>query len=252
VSGTSLDLSQIRTDALSSAATFRTLIGVNISSFATAAEGDLAASALQPADIASGTITPKTGNLDFNSLGGGGDVVGPDSAVDNAVARYDTTTGKLIQQASGVTISDNNEVLIVSGSATARQLRVRESASQSVPSFEVQNNSSQVLIALESTTSNAQSRIRLRGSNADTLLFSTFGADSYIDCNTGTMFFRTGGTSRTNLTLHSSFSRGMTIGQPVQLASSTDANAANSTLYFSTTQNKLVYKDAAGVVNNLY
>lgn len=38
-----------------------------------------------------------------------GDVVGPASAVDNAIARFDLTTGKLIQN-SGVTIDDSNNV----------------------------------------------------------------------------------------------------------------------------------------------
>ncbi len=38
--------------------------------------------------------------------GGSGDVVGPASATDNAVARFDTTTGKLIQNSSGVLLSD--------------------------------------------------------------------------------------------------------------------------------------------------
>jgi len=40
---------------------------------------------------------------------GSGDVTGPSSATDNAIARFDTTTGKLIQN-SGVTISDANAV----------------------------------------------------------------------------------------------------------------------------------------------
>lgn len=31
-----------------------------------------------------------------------------------------------------------------------------------------------------------------------------------------------------------------------------DADAPNSTLYYSTTQSKLVWKDSGGVVNNLY
>lgn len=39
----------------------------------------------------------------------GGDVVGPASSTNNAVARYDTTTGKLLQN-SGVIISDTNNV----------------------------------------------------------------------------------------------------------------------------------------------
>jgi len=41
--------------------------------------------------------------------GGSGDVVGPSSSTDNAIPRYDSTTGKLIQ-GSGVTIDDNDIV----------------------------------------------------------------------------------------------------------------------------------------------
>ena len=40
---------------------------------------------------------------------GAGDVVGPSSATDNTVARYNSTTGKLIQ-GSGVTIDDSNNI----------------------------------------------------------------------------------------------------------------------------------------------
>lgn len=44
----------------------------------------------------------------------GGDVVGPGSSTDNAVARFDGTTGKLIQNSS-VTIDDNGSVVVPSG-----------------------------------------------------------------------------------------------------------------------------------------
>lgn len=55
-------------------------------------------------------ITVDTTTLTFTSVGGGsGDVVGPASATDNAIARFDTTTGKLIQN-SGVTINDTDQV----------------------------------------------------------------------------------------------------------------------------------------------
>jgi len=46
-----------------------------------------------------------TGTVLAVSGAGTGDVVGPASATDNAIARYDTTTGKLIQD-SGITIAD--------------------------------------------------------------------------------------------------------------------------------------------------
>ena len=48
-----------------------------------------------------------------NTPAGSGDVVGPASATDNAIARYDTTTGKLIQN-SGVTVDDNGAIAIPS------------------------------------------------------------------------------------------------------------------------------------------
>jgi hypothetical protein len=47
----------------------------------------------------------------------GGDVVGPASATDNAIARFDGTTGKIIQN-SAVTIDDTGNVGIGSSSAT--------------------------------------------------------------------------------------------------------------------------------------
>ena len=60
---------------------------------------------------------------DFVSLeAGSGDVVGPASATDNAVARFNSTTGKLIQN-SGVTIDDSDNIAAnnLSGTNTGDQ-----------------------------------------------------------------------------------------------------------------------------------
>ena len=54
--------------------------------------------------VYNGTVWQKVDNTDA-----GGDVVGPTSATDNAIARFDTTTGKLIQN-SVVTIGNSGEV----------------------------------------------------------------------------------------------------------------------------------------------
>lgn len=54
-------------------------------------------------DSGTGVITNSSPSL-------GGDVVGPASATDNAIARYDTTTGKLIQN-STVTLDDNGNII---------------------------------------------------------------------------------------------------------------------------------------------
>lgn len=62
------------------------------------AAGDAAANKFLKAD---GTFAVPTGGS-----GGLGDVVGPGSSTDNAIARYDSTTGKLLQN-SNVTVPDD-------------------------------------------------------------------------------------------------------------------------------------------------
>lgn len=51
------------------------------------------------------------GNAPAGGSGGIGDVVGPSSATDNAIARFDSTTGKLIQN-STVTLDDNGVLTV--------------------------------------------------------------------------------------------------------------------------------------------
>lgn len=59
----------------------------------------------------------QTSGLAWGTCGSGtGDVVGPASATDNAIVRFDSTTGKLVQN-SGVTIDDSNN-LTTTGSVT--------------------------------------------------------------------------------------------------------------------------------------
>lgn len=58
------------------------------------------------------TITGTWPNQTINASGAAaGDVVGPASSTDNAVARFDSTTGKIIQN-SGVVINDSGEVTV--------------------------------------------------------------------------------------------------------------------------------------------
>lgn len=55
------------------------------------------------------TVQEIANKFDAFAGGGSGDVVGPASATDNAIARFDTTTGKLLQN-SGVTIDDSGNI----------------------------------------------------------------------------------------------------------------------------------------------
>lgn len=58
--------------------------------------------------------------IEFAAVSGTGDVVGPASATDNAIARYNLTSGKLLQN-SAVTIDDSGNVN-TSGTVTASNL----------------------------------------------------------------------------------------------------------------------------------
>ena len=72
------------------------------------------------------TVTNAAGAITIAASGGGGsgDVVGPASSTDNAFARFDGTTGKLIQDSTGATLSDTGAAVFtgaldVLGNSTA-------------------------------------------------------------------------------------------------------------------------------------
>jgi hypothetical protein len=67
----------------------------------------------------------------LSATGLGGDVVGPASATDEAIARFDTTTGKLIQNSSA-TINDSGQLALNTGAAFGTALlTLRSDASAS-------------------------------------------------------------------------------------------------------------------------
>lgn len=61
------------------------------------------------ADSGAGEVLVKSGGTVVNSSGGFGDVDGPASATDNAIARFDGTGGKTLQN-SGATIDDTGKI----------------------------------------------------------------------------------------------------------------------------------------------
>jgi hypothetical protein len=120
-----------------------------------------------------GTNLSITGTT-LNATGGGGgsgDVVGPGSATDNAIARFDTTTGKLIQN-SAATVDDNG--LITAAVSTGNGLRV--TSSQGVGSgtdnlvyIEATNSSwdRPIVRIIDSNTGGASANIRIDSPNPD-------------------------------------------------------------------------------------
>ena len=84
----------------------------------------------------------------------GGDVVGPSSATDNAVARYDTTTGKLIQN-SLVLIGDTGNVTGVNA-LTAESLTVNNNATLGFSNTDTLDVRARIISDLEPNANNAK------------------------------------------------------------------------------------------------
>jgi hypothetical protein len=118
--------------------------------------------------------------------GGGGDVTGPASSTDNAIARFDSTTGKIIQN-SGITIDDSNVFL------GATQINV--------DNLRLDGNT------VSSTNSNGNIVLAPNGSgdvqvDADTLRVGDSGVDATIQSNgNADLILKTGNATTGSVTL---------------------------------------------------
>jgi hypothetical protein len=91
--------------------------------------GNTTGNTLAKATLTAGSgisITNGSGSITIAASGGGGsgDVVGPSSSTDNAIARFDSTTGKLLQN-SAVTIADDGAT-VISTNSTSAALRITQ------------------------------------------------------------------------------------------------------------------------------
>ena len=113
----------------------------------------------QVVSLTAGTGISTTGTypnftITNTSPSAGGDVVGPTSATDNAVARYDTTTGKLIQD-SLVLIDDTGSVTGVNA-LTAESLTVNNNATLGFSNTDTLDVRSRIVSDLEPNADNAK------------------------------------------------------------------------------------------------
>jgi hypothetical protein len=115
----------------------------------------------------------------------GGDVVGPASATDNAVARYNLTTGKLIQN-SGVIIDDSNNVTSVN-TLTATNIIVNDDTTLGGSNADSLAVNARITTDLEPATNNAKDigtngrnwRDGFFGRNLGTVNLSVTGTTSF-------------------------------------------------------------------------
>ncbi len=123
LAGTNINWSAISTITLPNASLVRA--ATNWDSFWIDAASGINWNAI-PGGAAGKILMKSTSGINWTSLGsnGIGNVIGPSSATDNAVARFDGTTGKIIQN-SGVTIDDSGNMVVGSGTSGLAPLLVK-------------------------------------------------------------------------------------------------------------------------------
>jgi hypothetical protein len=118
-----------------------------------------------------------------SSSGAAGDVVGPASATDNAIARFDGTTGKLIQN-SAVTIADTTGNM--TGVGTLSSGAITTTGVLTVPAGTV---------SLPAITTTGDTNTGIFFPAADTIAFTDGGVESLRITSTGGVSFGTTGTA---------------------------------------------------------
>lgn len=198
------------------------------------------------------------GNLP-SSGGGSGDVVGPASATDNALARFDTTTGKLIQN-SKITADDNGYMTLGDGSSNSIGITLNGTgAGAGIDPVITTNADNELVIYSE------KSVIEADGSNTD----PSFKVEQYVSPSLTNTVELTGNLIKANNINESILDSGVTIesvlikdglvdgvdvstlgtgtGDVVGPASAVDDNIAT----FDTTTGKLIQDSGSSIANVL-
>ena len=123
--------------------------------------------------------------------GGGGDVVGAASSTDNAIARFDGTTGKLLQDSS-VTINDTGNVGINGSASSTNKLIINSSSTGYTEEFRIFNSIDPMAGATRLTIQNQRGSIQINQYGSGAPPYLKDGAGIF---GTGTGSFILGTTS---------------------------------------------------------
>jgi hypothetical protein len=133
--------------------------------------------------LAKSTLTAGTGISITNGSGSitvaatnNGDVVGPASSTDNAIARFDSTTGKIIQN-SGVIVDDSNNVTGVVGQTMSGNLNFSSTSQRIIGDFSNATVANRVMFQTSTVNGNTVLSAIPNGTGTITQLAAYGGSD---------------------------------------------------------------------------
>lgn len=115
----------------------------------------------------------------WNPAGGSGtgDVVGPASSTDNAIARFDSTTGKLLQNAT-ITVSDTGTIAAASGTLTLTTPDIGVATTTSVNKVTITAPATSATLTIaDGKTATVSNSITLAGTDSTTMTFPPASAN---------------------------------------------------------------------------
>lgn len=108
--------------------------------------------------------------------GGSGDVVGPAGASDNAIARFDTATGKLVQN-SGVIVDDSNNISGIGTLASGTQVITSNSSTALAVGL---NGATDPALLVDASTASSTTGLSIKSYSSGNVELRAIGSDSNV------------------------------------------------------------------------
>ena len=195
--------------------------------------------------------------INSTSLLGSGDIVVSASPAGSSGQMQFNDAGAFGGATAVVYAAATTHVKITGQTSTVIPLTIEMAAAASVHAIQINTSGGSggnaFYVRYDGRTVSRNAFVVANTAGTEITRISVFSDTTYIDnVSVNGFIFRTNFGNKTPLTLEAGSALSAIFQHAIRIGSLTDAAASNNTVYYSSTASRLVYKDSAGVVNNLY